>query len=258
EIVLQTRPVRLREGQRLVLNTDLDVAAHRVCYTHSNDHDSDADSFRTHPNRSVSTFLSPENGSSAFGRGRTEPGGGRLLLMPTWQQRVGEGQVWFVAQTRATTAWLQTEQPAGPVPVTILAATARIRSGPELFAFCPIHRTGPALHTSDPISRGRTTRRASDAQSVALGPLVAPEMTLVAPAAIEDRNSPNIFPSLEFDGNSWSDLDKDTQRPGRFNESRTCSGPSPGCSGIPTPVVSWFWAQQIVSGRLTINTPGFK
>ncbi|XP_023194698.1 FRAS1-related extracellular matrix protein 1-like isoform X1 [Xiphophorus maculatus] len=87
EIVLQTRPVRLREGQRLVLNTDvlmaldsagrpedlvfavsgpprhglihaarrpghpltrftqLDVAAHRVCYTHSNDHDSDADSF---------------------------------------------------------------------------------------------------------------------------------------------------------------------------------------------------------------------
>uniref|UniRef100_A0A3B3UH26 Fras1 related extracellular matrix 1b n=1 Tax=Poecilia latipinna TaxID=48699 RepID=A0A3B3UH26_9TELE len=87
EIVLQTRPVRLREGQRLVLTTDvllaldsagrpedlvfavsgpprhglvhavrrpgrpltrftqLDVAAHRVCYTHSNDHDSDVDSF---------------------------------------------------------------------------------------------------------------------------------------------------------------------------------------------------------------------
>uniref|UniRef100_A0A3P9NEA2 Fras1 related extracellular matrix 1b n=1 Tax=Poecilia reticulata TaxID=8081 RepID=A0A3P9NEA2_POERE len=87
QIVLQTRPVRLREGQRLVLNTDvllaldsagrpedlvfavsgpprhglvhaarrpgrpltrftqLDVAAHRVCYTHSNDHDSDVDSF---------------------------------------------------------------------------------------------------------------------------------------------------------------------------------------------------------------------
>ncbi|KAM4738568.1 LOW QUALITY PROTEIN: FRAS1-related extracellular matrix protein 1b [Anableps anableps] len=87
EVVLQTRPVRLREGQRLVLNTDvllaadsggrpeglvfsvsapprhgllhavrrpglplsrftqLDVAAHRVCYTHSNDHDSETDSF---------------------------------------------------------------------------------------------------------------------------------------------------------------------------------------------------------------------
>lgn len=83
-----SRPVHLREGQRVVLNTDillvsdstgrpeelvymvsdpprhglvhavhrpgvpllsftqLDVAAHRVCYTHDNSHDAEADSFR--------------------------------------------------------------------------------------------------------------------------------------------------------------------------------------------------------------------
>ncbi|XP_030584122.1 FRAS1-related extracellular matrix protein 1b isoform X2 [Archocentrus centrarchus] len=87
DIVLLSRPVHLREGQRVVLNTDillasdsagrpeelvytvsdpprhglvhavhqpgvpllsftqLDVAAHRVCYTHDNSHDAEADSF---------------------------------------------------------------------------------------------------------------------------------------------------------------------------------------------------------------------
>lgn len=88
EIALQSEPVHLMEGQRVVLNTDillasdsvgrpdelvftvlvppqhglvhvvqhpgvaltsftqLDVAAHRVCYTHDNSHDGEADSFR--------------------------------------------------------------------------------------------------------------------------------------------------------------------------------------------------------------------
>ncbi|MED6261446.1 hypothetical protein ATANTOWER_005302 [Ataeniobius toweri] len=88
EIVLHTKAVHLREGERVVLITDillaldsagrpeelvftvstpprhglihaiqrpgvplisftqLDVAAHRVCYTHNNDHDSETDSFR--------------------------------------------------------------------------------------------------------------------------------------------------------------------------------------------------------------------
>lgn len=96
DLVLLSRAVRLTEGQRVVLNTDillasdsagrpeelvytvsvpprhglvhavqqpgvplvtftqLDVAAHRVCYTHDNGHQAEADSFRSeHAQRSL-------------------------------------------------------------------------------------------------------------------------------------------------------------------------------------------------------------